>query len=76
MKIWPRDDTIRKTLKHPTGGGFREGMSTPAEWPRDQFTTRRIQDGSVVLQQPTGSAAAKKPVVKETTSGGSGGKSP
>jgi hypothetical protein len=38
-------------LKHiPSGIGFRE--TGPAAWPRDQFTQRRVRDGSVKLLGP------------------------
>lgn len=47
MKVWPRNDSVRLTLRHPTAGAFRaEG---PADWPDDTFTYRRIQDGDITL---------------------------
>ena len=51
MQVWPKNDEIRKILKHPTKVGFRE--TGPSDWPNDSFTYRRIQDGDVVLKDPT-----------------------
>lgn len=52
MQVWPKNDSMRKLLKHPHGKvGFHETGS--AEWPDDSFTYRRIQDGDVVLKDPT-----------------------
>ena len=50
MKVLPKDDAMRKLIKHPTAGGFHE--EGPAEWPDDQFTTRRLRDGDVTLAEP------------------------
>lgn len=42
-------ERLRRSLKHPTAGGFpAEG---PAQWPRDKFTFARIRDGDVVIVQ-------------------------
>lgn len=54
MKVLPKDDNIRKILKHPVAKAFpAEG---PAEWPDDSFTHRRIADGDITVveeqQQP------------------------
>jgi hypothetical protein len=48
--VEPANDDMRRLLKHPRGIRFRsEG---PIEWPDDQFTHRRIADGSVkVVEQ-------------------------
>ncbi len=50
MKVWPRDDSVRRLYKHPTAGAFRAEGS--AEWPRDQFTWRSIKDGIVLTTPP------------------------
>ena len=48
LKVTPKDDTLRRLLKHPRAGGFRkEGH---AEWPDDRFTQRRIKDGDVTVE--------------------------
>jgi hypothetical protein len=47
VKVTPKDDTIRRVLKHPRGGGFpKEG---PATWPDDRFTFRRLRDGDITV---------------------------
>jgi|SoiMetStandDraft_5_1073268.scaffolds.fasta_scaffold212023_2 hypothetical protein len=47
MKVLPKNDQVRKLLKHPVAKGFRaEG---PADWPNDSFTARRIADGDVTV---------------------------
>jgi hypothetical protein len=61
MKVFPKNDDIRRVLAHPNAGKFRaEG---PAEWPDDSFTNRRIKDGDVYKEgggDPQ-KAAAEKP---------------
>lgn len=50
VRVNPRDDEIRKVLKHPASGAFRSEGST--EWQLDQFTKRRLRDGSITLASP------------------------
>jgi hypothetical protein len=53
VRVIPKNDTIRKLLKHPVAGPFRsEGSS---DWPDDSFTHRRVADGDVTIEE------AKKP---------------
>jgi hypothetical protein len=47
VKVTPKDDTMRRLLRHPRAGGFRKDGS--AEWPDDRFTRRRIRDGDVIV---------------------------
>lgn len=49
IRVNPRDDEIRKVLSHPSVGGFRETGSI--EWPLDNFTKRRLRDGSVTREE-------------------------
>ena len=49
VRVLPRDDEMRKLLKHPTSGGFLAEGSV--EWPYDQFTKRRVRDGDVTLEE-------------------------
>lgn len=49
VRVHPRDDVIRRDIKHPRGGRkFPAEGST--EWPNDQFTKRRLRDGTVRLE--------------------------
>lgn len=48
VRVLPRDDAMRKLLKHPASGGFRPEGSI--EWPLDQFTKRRLRDGDVTIE--------------------------
>lgn len=46
VRVVPKDDEMRRLLKHPTAGAFRpEGG---LEWPDDDFTFRRLRDGDVL----------------------------
>jgi hypothetical protein len=62
MKVWPKDEAMRKLLKHPVAGAFHE--EGPSEWPDDQFTTRRLRDGDVTLAEPK---AEQQPSRSKTT---------
>jgi hypothetical protein len=48
VRVNPRDDDIRRILKHPAAGAFRSEGSV--EWPLDQFTKRRLREGSVTIE--------------------------
>lgn len=48
VRVQPRDDDMRRVLKHPSAGGFRPQGSI--EWPLDQFTKRRLRAGSITLE--------------------------
>jgi hypothetical protein len=48
VKVTPKNDTLRKLLRHPRAGGFPK--SGAAEWPDDRFTKRRIADGDIKLE--------------------------
>lgn len=58
MQVWPVNNTIRKILKHPIGGGFT-GNGGAGNWPRDQFTYRRLRDGDITEAAPAASAESK-----------------
>ena len=49
IRVVPRDDDMRRVLKHPTSGGFR--ASGGATWPNDRFTKRRLQDGTITREE-------------------------
>jgi hypothetical protein len=49
VRVSPRDDDMRRILRHPNGVGFHATGSV--EWPFDKFTRKRIADGSVVVEE-------------------------
>jgi hypothetical protein len=49
VRVSPRDDATRASLKHPRAGAFRSSGSN--EWPLDTFTQRRLKDGSITLDE-------------------------
>ena len=49
IRVVPADDDMRRLLKHPRAGGFRSEGSI--EWPNDNFTRRRLREGSVKLAE-------------------------
>lgn len=51
MRVWPKDETARKLIKHPTAGAFREIGG--ADWPDDAFTFRRVRDGDLLTKAPS-----------------------
>jgi hypothetical protein len=51
MKVWAKNEDVRKIMKHPTAGGFNADGS--ADWPDDTFTYRRMRDGDISQEQPT-----------------------
>ena len=49
MKVWPKNDEMRKILVHPSGNiAFHD--EGPVDWPDDSFTHRRVMDGDVTLE--------------------------
>jgi hypothetical protein len=45
--VLPRDEDIRKFLKHPVGRRGFENFPDATPWPHDQFTMRRLLEGSI-----------------------------
>jgi len=58
--VEPTSDEYRKFIKHPNGTRFPE--SGAAKWPLDQFTQRRIKDGSVKVVDARAHAHAHRRV--------------
>lgn len=58
VRIEPTKEEYRKVLKHPSNNqAFRETGSV--EWPLDQFTKKRIREGSVkIVEQGRGTGAS------------------
>jgi hypothetical protein len=50
---------MRRLLMHPQAGKFRSQGSI--EWPDDQYTRRRLADGSIKLAQPPQPVPAAEP---------------
>jgi hypothetical protein len=58
VSVQPAKPEYRKHLKHAvTGVGF--GAEGGAEWPDDQFTKRRVRDGSVTVEQQKAESQAQ-----------------
>jgi hypothetical protein len=49
IRVLPKNDELRKTLRHASGIAFPAEGSV--EWPNDTFTQRRIRDGDVTVEQ-------------------------
>lgn len=65
MKVWPANEKMRQVLKHPVAGSFRETLQAGVEWPRDQFTMRRLKEGAILDKAP---AAPRKKMTYEPMS--------
>jgi hypothetical protein len=52
MFVWPKNEVMRKVLKHPSASVVPFPATGPADWPDDSFTARRVADGDVFLQDP------------------------
>jgi hypothetical protein len=59
VRVTPANDDLRRVLKHPKGGLAFPAGSGSVEWPLDQFTRRRIKDGSVIREEPAEKEASK-----------------
>ena len=49
VRVIPRDDVVRRDIKHMPQG-IRFPAQGSVEWPLDQFTKRRLRDGTVTLE--------------------------
>jgi hypothetical protein len=65
MKVWPASDELRKVLRHPVGGAFRDSGS--GDWPDDTYTYRRLREGSILLVDPFASAPSPTPTIVAPT---------
>ena len=57
VRVNPANEDIRKAISHPSGN-LKFPASGSVEWPLDQFTKRRLRDGSVTRE---GGEKAKAP---------------
>lgn len=46
IRVLPSNMDMMKHLKHPSGVKFTS-MDIPVSWPADQFTFRRLAEGSI-----------------------------
>lgn len=67
VNVLPAKPEYRQHLKHPaTGMAFPDDGA--AVWPHDQFTKRRIRDGSVTVEETK--EEPKKPAARQAASTG------
>lgn len=57
VRVVPANDVLRRILRHPLGMPFRSSGSV--EWPLDKYTQRRINDGSVTVEDTPAPQAHK-----------------
>lgn len=62
MRVWPKNDNIRKLIVHASGIGFPD--EGPAEWPDDSFTHRRMMDGDITSEEQPSKKISPAPEVK------------
>jgi hypothetical protein len=64
VRVVPKNDQLRKYLKHPSRGALNAEGST--EWPNDQFTRRRIKAGDVTVEEATAREAKTDKVIDKS----------
>ena len=50
IQVYAGSEELHALLKHPGGMRMRGAFGTPTEWPYDNFTHRRLLDGSVSIK--------------------------
>lgn len=60
IRVYPANGDIEKVLRHPMGFVL---SAQGSKWPADQFTLRRLEDGSVT-ETPPKAKEQTKPVTK------------
>lgn len=63
MKVRAKNDDVKKLIRHPVGGAFRDDGT--AEWPDDTYTFRRIQEGDVIAEDQPAQANLAPPEMKK-----------
>jgi hypothetical protein len=61
IKVYPANETMRAVLRHANGTRFRDKITESVEWPNDSFTTRRLAEGSVLLEPGSDSGEIREP---------------
>jgi len=62
MRVWPKNEEMKRMLRHANGTGFREDGT--ADWPDDSFTARRVRDGDILLKEPVKAKSEPKTETK------------
>lgn len=72
--VLPKNEAMLNLLRHP-GAEVRPfvDMTTPIEWPLDQFTIRRLADGDI---EKVGEVSPQQFVKRRSTPSRFGGKKP
>jgi len=52
IRVWASTEVLRKRVFHPSGIRFQADINQSVAWPEDQFTLRRIADGTVLTHPP------------------------
>lgn len=60
VRVVPRDDVIRRDIRHGVSGARFPESEGSVEWPFDQFTKRRLRDGTVTLETPAAQEERKQ----------------
>lgn len=50
MRVIPKNEELRKVLRHPSNLDLAFPAEGSMEWPDDSFTHRRIVDGDVTVE--------------------------
>jgi hypothetical protein len=61
IKVYPATEGMRASLRHASGVRFRDTIGQSVDWPNDNFTTRRIAEGSVLLEPGSGKGVKADP---------------
>lgn len=59
LRVEPKNEDIRRILKHPSGIRFRSEGSV--EWPDDIYTRRRLRDGDIKIVEQKDNKAKTAP---------------
>jgi len=60
IAVWPRDEAIRKVIRHPTGLRF-ENYPNGTLWPFDSPTMRLMREGAIITTPPASTKPAAAP---------------
>ena len=66
IKVLAANEDMRRLLKHPAGKVAFRKLDQAVEWPNDQFTMRRLADGSIYREGETAPAASREADEKQS----------